>query len=71
MRCVQLSKEYISREFPDVENADKIHGMVGNTQHCFCGLANELDHEFEGKVTCPECINHIKFVKKLKRGIDF
>jgi NADH dehydrogenase/NADH:ubiquinone oxidoreductase subunit G len=71
MRCVRFCKEYIDREFPDLENGDKIHGMAGKTQHTLCGLANEDDPMFEGKVTCPECINHIKAVQKLKRGLDF
>lgn len=71
MRCVKFSKKYIEREFPDVKNADKVHGMVGNTQHCFCGCANETDHEFDGKVTCPDCITFIKSVQKLKKGVDF
>jgi hypothetical protein len=42
MRCVKFSKEYIMREFPDVKNADKVHGMVGNTQHCFCAQTKSI-----------------------------
>ena len=71
MKCVKFSKDYIKREFYGVPNANKIHGMAGNTPYTFCGMANETDNEFKGKITCPDCIDFIKSVQKLKRGVDF
>ena len=71
MKCVKFSKDYIKREFDSVLNASKTHGIAGNTPYTFCGMANETDNEFEGKITCPDCIAFIKSVQKLKKGVDF
>jgi hypothetical protein len=71
MWCVKFNKKYIKKEFYKAANAKKIHGMRGKSQHTICGLANEIDEEFEGQTNCPDCIDFIKSIQKLKKGIDF
>ena len=71
MKCVKFSKDYIKREFEGVPNAGKIHGMVGNSLYTCCGMANETDEEYHGKINCPDCIVFIQIVQKLVKGVDF
>ena len=72
MKVVKFNINYINHEFPEVQYASKIHGIEPTKGDAtYCGLHNEYDDIFEGKTTCPNCIEFITKTQRLIKGKDF